>query len=227
MNQQPSEENDMSIGAKERPSPEAPAAESGGRKERKRAKKGRHYQKRTMNLYYKPDRTTKPATIALYVLFVLTCMLGLGKFLVYDIWMETVQAQQTLAATEEQLSGIMAELADYNEVKARYSRYSATEEERALIDRMEVLALLDEAVGATANMETISISGDTAQIQFSGVTLAQTAQIVNALEASPIVAGTVVNTASTSDGQEKTDPNDASAPVRAYVLIQLQKEVAE
>ena len=42
--------------------------------------------KRSMNLFYKPDRTTKPATIALYVLFVLVCLLGLGKFLVYDVW---------------------------------------------------------------------------------------------------------------------------------------------
>jgi len=194
-----------------------------------------------MNLYYKPDRTTKPATIALYVLFVLVCLLGLSKFLVFDIWMETVQAQQTLAAAEEQLSGIMVELADYKEVKARYSRYSATEEERALIDRIDVLALLDDAVGATANMEVISISGDTAQIQFSGVTLAQTAQIVNALEASPIVAGTVVNTASTSDTegveggwldivagtQGEAASHDDSGLVRAYILIQLQKEVAE
>ncbi len=217
----------MSIGVKERPSLEAPAAESPGRKEPKRAKKGRHYQKRTMNLYYKPDRTTKPATIALYVLFVLVCLLGLSKFLIFDIWLETTRAQQTLAATEEQLSGIMLELADYDEVRERYSRYSATEEERALIDRMDVLALLDNAVVTTAKLETVSISEATAQIQFSGVTLAQTAQIVNALEASPIVAGTVVNTASTSDEQEEVDPNNDSAPVRAYVLILLQKEVAE
>ncbi len=213
----------MSIGVKERPSPEAPAE----RKEPKRAQKGRHYQKRTMNLYYKPDRTTKPATIALYVLFVLVCLLGLSKFLVFDLWVETTRAQRTLAATQEQLSGIMAELADYDEVRERYNRYSATEEERALIDRMDVLALLDEAVVATAKLEIVSISGDAAQIQFSGVTLAQTAQIVNALEASPIVAGTMVNTASTSEAQEEADPDGDSAPVRAYILIQLQKEVAE
>jgi len=49
--------------------------------------------KRSMNLYYKPDRTTKPATVALYVLFALVCLLGLGKFLVYDIWVETREAQ--------------------------------------------------------------------------------------------------------------------------------------
>ena len=44
--------------------------------------------KGTMNLYYKPDRTTKPATIALYVLFALTVLLGLSKVLVYDLWVQ-------------------------------------------------------------------------------------------------------------------------------------------
>lgn len=179
--------------------------------------------KRSMNLYYKPDRTTKPATIMLYVLFVLACLLGLGKFLGYDVWVQTQEAQRALAAAEEQLDGLTQELADYGQVWERYSRYSATDEERALIDRMEVLALLDEAVGATATIDALSISGSTVQIQFSGVTLAQTAQIVKALEASPIVAYTMVNTAVTT----QTEDADASAPVQASVLIQLQKEVSQ
>ena len=190
----------------------------------KKAKKSRVPQKRTLNLYYKPDRTTKPATVALYVLFVLVCLLGLGKLLVYDLWVETTAAQRTLAAAEEQLNGVMRELTDYNEVRERYQRYSATDEERELIDRIEVLALLDEAVGSRAQMESIAISGDTVQILFSGVTLAQTAQIVQALEASPIVASTTVNTASTTD---ENAPRDDSAPVQANALIRLQKEVAE
>lgn len=181
--------------------------------------------KRSMNLFYRPDRTTRPATIALYVLFALVCLLGLGKFLVYDLWAETSQAQRALAAADQQLESVLLELTDYSEVWERYSRYSATEEERDLIDRMEVLALLDEAVGSTASMDAVSIGGDTVQLQFSGVTLAQTAQIVKALEASPIVAYTMVNTASTTqlDGASA----DASAPVQASVLIQLQKEVPE
>ena len=181
--------------------------------------------KRSMNLFYKPDRTTKPATVALYVLFALVCLLGLGKFLVYDVWVETTQAQQALAAAERQRDSLLLELTDYNEVWERYSRYSATEEEQALIDRMEVLALLDEAVGTTASMDAVSIGGSTVQLQFSGVTLAQTAQIVKALEASPIVAYTMVNTASTT--QSEGAPADASAPVQASVLIQLQKEVSQ
>ena len=64
-------------------------------------------------------------------------------------------------------------------------------------------------------------SAGTVQVQFSGVTLAQTAQIVHVLEASPIVAGTTVNTASTT--QEGAVP--AGASVQVDVLIDLRKEV--
>ena len=179
-------------------------------------KKGAYPTKRTMNLFYKPDRTTKPATAALYVLFALTCVLGLGKVTVYDLWAETQGAEQTAAGEQTRLEGIMAELADYSEVQERYSLYSATEEERAAIDRMEVLELLDGALGGSAELNTVAIGGDAVQLQFSGVTLAEIARIVRALEASPIVAGTRVNTASTTEG--------SGALVQASVFIQLQKE---
>ena len=175
--------------------------------------------KRSMNLYYKPDRTTKPATAALYILFALTCLLGLGKVLVYDLWAETRNAERALAVEQTRLEGVTAELADYSQVRERYSLYSATEEEQALIDRMEVLDLLDGALGTQARLDAVSISGDAVQLQFSGVTLAQTAQIVRTLEASPIVASTRVNTASTTEG--------AGAQVQASVFIQLQKEGSE
>lgn len=183
------------------------------------SRKSAYPTKTAMNLFYKPDRTTKPATVALYVLFVLVCLLGLSKLLVYDLWMENQEAQRALSAVQDQLNGAMVQLADYSEVRERYSRYSATEEERALVDRMEVLDLLDEAVGGIAQLDNVTISGDTAQVQFSGVTLAQTAQIVRVLETSPIVSGTVVNTASTTE--------NAGALVQTSIQIQLQKEADE
>ena len=77
--------------------------------------------KRSMNLYYKPDRTTKPATAALYILFALTCLLGLGKVLVYDLWAETRNAERALAVEQTRLEGVTAELADYSQVRERYS----------------------------------------------------------------------------------------------------------
>lgn len=171
--------------------------------------------KRTMNLFYKPDRTTRPATIALYVLFALTCLLGLSKVLVYDLWAEARQARLSLESAQTQLAGILTELTDYSQVQEDYSRYSATEEERELIDRMEVLSLLDSAAEG-AELNAVAINGNQVQVQLSGVTLAQTAGIVNRLEASPLVAGTWVNTAATTQ--------DAGALVQSSILIQLQKE---
>ena len=189
--------------------------------------------KTSMNLFYKPDRTTKPSTIALYTLFALVLLLGLSKWLVYDVWMEKVAAEKSLAAAQDELNSVLFQLTDYNEVQMRYIRYSATEEERNLIDRMEVLAMLEEAAG-NAWMNTISINGETLTTQLSNVTLAQVAEIVRRLEESPIVANTVVHTAATSgDSQGLTnwwgEPiiADDWDLVRANITIQLQKEAAE
>ena len=174
--------------------------------------------KRTMNLYFKPDRTTKPATVALYVLFVLVVLLGLSKVLVYDLWMEVDGARSALSAVEARLDGVMEELADYPQVKEKYQRYSATDEERELIDRMEVLALLDEAMGSTGQLSSVAPSGQVVQVQFKRVTLAQTAEIVRRLEESPLVERTTVNTAATTEEDGEL--------VSAGILIQLHKEVA-
>ena len=136
--------------------------------------------KREMNLFYKPDKTTKPATAALYVLFVLVLILGLSKITVYDLWVETNQAEQ---------------------------------------QRDLAAQLLDKAMGRTGEMASISISGDVVQLQFSGVTLAETAQIVKRLEESDLVAGTTVNTAATTESE--------GALVQANVRIQLQRKTPE
>lgn len=182
-----------------------------------KGKRNRYPEKRNMNLFYRPDRTTKPATVMLYVMFAAVCLLGLFKILIYDVLEETYQARRALKAEQEKLYGVMSELEDYDEVKERYVRYAATEEERALVDRMEILAMLEEAMGSAASMESISINGSTVQIQFSGATLSEIAQMVSRVEASPIVAETMVSTASTTE--------EAGAPVQASMQIQLQKEV--
>jgi hypothetical protein len=56
-------------------------------------------------------------------------------------------------------------------------------------------------------------------VQFSGVTLGQTAELVRQLEASPVVAATTVDTASTTENGRDL--------VKASVLVSLQKEGGE
>lgn len=176
--------------------------------------------KRSMNLYYKPDRTTKTATIMLYVMFFAVVLFALSKIFVYDIWSELRAKQEQLETRQEELAAYAEKLVDYDKVLWEYERYSATPEETLTTDRMELIALIDSAVRPTAKVDHFSVSGEQMLLQFSRVTLREVADIVQALEESPLVTETMVNTASTTEsGPER---------VQANILIQLaQKEALE
>ncbi len=184
-----------------------------------RKKKVSYPEKKSMNLYYKPDRTTVPATIALYVLFVLALMLAFGKFLVYDYIVKLQETQEQLDQVLAEKSVYDGQLERYDEVQQRYRLYSMTDDELNQTDRMEVLELLDAVVRPEAEIESVSISDGYVTVKFSGVTLKETAEIVKKLEESEIVARTTVDTASTT--------GSPGNQVTANILIALQKENEE
>lgn len=175
-------------------------------------KKPTYPTKRTMNLYYKTDRTTKSATIALYVLFALVLLLFLVKLLVFDILIDMGEKKDQLKEKQNELQAYQDRLKDYDKVLLEYERYASTPDEEGT-DRMELLYLVDSAVRTTAKVDSIEVRGEQMLLQFSGVTLSQIADIVQQLEASPLVDSTHVSTASTT--------NDGQDIVRASVLIQL------
>lgn len=174
--------------------------------------------KKTMNLYYKQDRTTKPATAALYILFLCVVLLALAKFLILDMLIELGDKKEQLELNQSKLEAYDEQLADYDKILLEYQRYAATPDEE-VTDRLELLTLVDSAVRSTAKVDSIEINGEEMLLQFSGVTLSQTANIVQQLEASPLVASTQVNTAATTEGGRDT--------VRASVLIQLIGSTSE
>lgn len=181
-------------------------------------KKNPYPEKRTMNLYYKPDRTTFPATVALYVLFLMALALLFGKLFIYDFLLELEDTREEYRGLHQQELAYEEELKDYEEIHSRYQMYSKTDDEASQTDRMEVLALLDEVVWPNAEVHSVSISGGSVTVQISGVNLKETAEIVRLLEESPIVLGTVVNTAAT------TDRDAAQDQVTANIRISLKLE---
>ncbi len=169
--------------------------------------------KRSMNLFIKVDRTTKPASIALYVLFALVVLLALAKILVFDRWMAVNELQQQYDALERTVEQQTEQLANYSEIEREYILYSSTEEEKTMVDRMEILNLIDSAVRPVADISSISIKGTQVLVQFGGISLSETAQVVTELEKSPLVAKTTVDTASSLE--ENKDVVDAN------ILIEL------
>lgn len=185
-------------------------------KKQARGRRGAYPCKQHMNLYYKPDRTTFPATVALYILFVLALMLGFSKFMIYDIFVRCHDLENQVIVKERQLENIQEQLLDYREVKERYERYSATEEEETHIDCIEILDLVSRVVWIEADISSISIKDKNAVIKFSGVNLAQTSAIVSLLEKNPSVVKITVDTASStiSGGED----------IEVSMLLELAKE---
>ena len=179
--------------------------------------------KRSMNLYYKPDRTTGPATAALYILFGLTLLLAAAKFGVYDLIMDLQDSQNELSRVQAQEQQYADQLTDYDEVAQRYRLYASTQEELGTTDRLEVLDLLDATVRAKATVDSISIAGANVTFQLSGVTLGQTAEIVRSIRNSDLVYSATVNTAATESDQT-VDPDDPSMPVTASITVLLTRE---
>lgn len=151
--------------------------------------------KRTMNLYFRVDRTTAPATISLYVLFGLVVVLALFKVLFLDLWMGAKQLEERVLALEEETAAQLVELKEYDWVQEEYLRLSLTEEELSQVDIMELLALVDGVIRPQAEVSQVSISENRVMLTFSGVTLREAADLVAQLEKSPLVTATSVDTA--------------------------------
>jgi hypothetical protein len=184
-----------------------------------KTKRDSYPSKKHMNLYFKPDKTSKPATVGLYILFILVLILAFAKVFVYDICMDVNALKEEYDNGENQILQYAELLKDYDEIELEYHLYSATPEEEAQIDRIEVIDLIDRIIRPNASVDSISIKGDQLLVQFSGVTLGQTAELVRQLEASPVVAATTVDTASTTENGRDL--------VKASVLVSLQKEGGE
>lgn len=161
--------------------------------------------KRSMNLYFKVDRTTAPATAALYVLFALAVLLALGKIMIYDFMMQEKQLESQLLSLEQRTVQQMQQLENYDQVLEDYIRSVPTQQEQDKPDVMELLSLIDTTIRPAARVSQVDIADNQVVISFSGVTLAQAADLVVRLEQSPLVANTQVDTASSIDGNQQVE----------------------
>lgn len=155
--------------------------------------------KRSMNLYFRVDRTTAPATAALYILFALAVLLALSKMMIYDPWTQVQQLEARALALEERSADQMVQLQDYSQILESYLRAAPTEAEQAQVDCIQLLDLIDGTIRPSAEISQISMSENRVVLTFSGVTLGEAADLVTQLEQSPLVTAVSVDTAASTE----------------------------
>ena len=177
--------------------------------------------KRSMNLYFREDRTRKPATAMLYILFILVVLAAMGKVLVYDRVQELDALEAQALQLESQAAAAQQQLEGYQDTLERYVRSTPTQRELSLTDRMAVLDLIDAVIRPTADIARVTIQGQQVLVSVSGVTLVETADLVAQLEQSELVAHTTVNTAAS----ERTDRSVVD--VDLFIDLALGEEAQE
>jgi len=165
-------------------------------------KKDTYPTKKTINLYFKEDKTTRPSTVALYVLFFVLVGALAAKILVVDLASELARAEKEVEAKYAYIEEQMAVLKDYNDISSQYSRYSSSylREDEKIVDRMDVLDMLEKTVFLYSDEEFVTITGDIVSVKFSGTDLQETANLVKMVEKYDMVASVEVSTATLSEG---------------------------
>lgn len=174
--------------------------------------------KRRMNLYFRTDRTDVPATAALYILFGITVVFAVSKIFFYDPWNNARQLEEQILSLEEKAAVQMEQLQDYNAILKEYTRSVQTTEEQQQVDRLEILALIDEVIRPGADISQITIEGDRVLVTFSGLELREAADRISELEQSELVQKASVDSAVSTQGAS------GLAEIDLYFEVTAQKE---
>lgn len=150
--------------------------------------------KSTMNLFRKEKSEIRLSVVIPCVVLILIAAALFAKFAVIDRFAKLGELEAQLADEKATLDATKKSYADYNEVAEEYSRYNYTGYDKSIADRLDVLALLEREVFPMAGVESLSVSGKTLSMTLRGLTLEQVSELLQKLEADPLVAHVTVST---------------------------------
>lgn len=175
--------------------------------------------KQTMNLVHH-----EPAfnfwKILPVLLIIAIIMVIFVKFGILDPMVQRADAYDELAVKQEQYVQAQTRLEGYEELVEQYGRYSyglMNENEINLVNRMEVLELLEEEIASVAYIQNFAVNNNVLTLNIYGITLDDASNMVNRLESNSLVTKATVNSASANDGVE----------ARIFISINLAKAVEE
>lgn len=158
--------------------------------------------------------------VAVVALVIVVATLLFTKFAILDPLDQKTQALNELSSKQTQMDILNAKLAGWDELQALYGRYSygwMTEDETNLVERMDILRLMEKKILPKARIEDFSISQNVLTVNLEGITLEQTSSLVTLLEQDPMVRSATVYKAS----------NDDAAIKEVNLVVILAKEVSE
>lgn len=161
--------------------------------------------KTTINFAVDNDQAeaTPPVAAAIGVVVVLIIVVFFAKFCVIDLLNESNAASAKASTMQAQLSQLQASNADYADIKRQLDSYSApgmTEDEGSYANREHALAVASMVSNLSSQLDSVSLNGNTMQIQMVNTNLATVSATVTKISKSKWVQSVLPNTAQNDDG---------------------------
>lgn len=139
------------------------------------------------------------------VLVVVLIGLVFAKFGILDPLDKKTAALNELSQKQEQLAAVNARLAGYEELEQQYGRYSygwMNETEVNMVNRMDVLQLMEGRIAVRAFIENMAVNNNVLTLNIHGITLEEASAMVNNLEKSKLVESATVYKAVAEEAEE-------------------------
>ena len=98
----------------------------------------------------------------LIILLILLCLIAFAKYGVYDEFLKLQAAQKEYSVVQGQLIDLRQANSNYEDVKKEYDRVTEwymTEEEKSVIDKLDVLKMLEEDLMPYVEVMNLSVAG--------------------------------------------------------------------
>lgn len=160
----------------------------------------------------------------LEILFFIVFLIALAAFTKFGVIDKIAQMSAAEAAyndMQRQITELKEQNADYEEVKKDYSHYGMgylDDSEILLVDREDVLNLLDKYILKNADIKTLAVTDNTVTLTVEKTRLNAISSIVKELEADSDVAFVTVNVAGT-DRDVNTGSGNKQVTATMYIEL--------
>lgn len=175
-----------------------------------------------LNLAGYNKKQVNPVKFGIIVAIVAILIILFAKFLVFDRFAELQRAESEAASLKSQIDANYAKIKELDGLSDEYAHYTfsgMSEDEMALVSRVDVMEMINRLIVPHATVSSWSLQGNTLSLTVNDTTLSMANHMVANMGAEPIVNYSFVQTAATDGSQELTPGSVVTAQITAYLQV--------
>lgn len=158
--------------------------------------------KTTINLVMKEGPATGASKTVLAVIVIIVLVAAVAKFGVIDRLNMVSAAEKEASNAEASYSAMKDYTSGFSALQETYGQYATggfTEAELALVDRLDILSLIEDELMSSAKIATVTAVENIVSVKLSGITLEQLSALLSRLNANDIVSYVVISSVDSTD----------------------------